>query len=436
MWRRQDHSNPITSAASTAAVESLHPEIVEDRRFVARQAIFDRARKVYGYELLCRSGWENRFVGDSDAATRMMIADGALYGFQELTRGARTFINCTRQSLVEELVTVLPPSTVLEILETVEPDEEVLAACRRLKQKGYAIALDDFRMSPKMKGLVQLADYIKVDFRISDKQERLDLLAALAGGSATLVAEKIETQEEFQMAMDEGFALFQGYFFCHPQVFAKQKAPANGANYLSLLSALSSEHFNIVQMTDLVKTEVTICYQLLRLVNSAAFGVGHEVHSIQDALLLVGEEQFRKLVINAIATETCRHHADELLIHVLQRARFLELMAPYTRERAPEQYLFGLLSRMDVLLGMPLQDVVDLLPLRREMKAALSGTPNAVGLGLRLLESYEEGDWSACAEKASALHLTEAGLSHLYEQSLQWAERAADIDSRAMAKAS
>ena len=129
----------------------------------------------------------------------------------------------------------------------------------------------------------------------------------------TLLAEKVETEQEFQIAMAEGFTLFQGYFFCYPTVFSKKRAPTNGANYLYLLSALSNGQFDVIQLSLMLKSEVTLSYQLLRLVNSGAYGRNHEVRSLQDALVLVGEQQFRKLMMNAIATETCRNRSSELL---------------------------------------------------------------------------------------------------------------------------
>ncbi|WP_263382153.1 EAL and HDOD domain-containing protein [Granulicella arctica] len=355
-----------------------------------------------------------------------MISDCALYGFDDLTRGATAFVNCTHESLVGGLVTLLPNSTVLEILETVVIDDEVVEACARYKELGYKIALDDFRMNPATERLVSLADYIKVDFRLSDSTERQTILSFLKGSQATLLAEKIETEGEFQTALDEGFELFQGYFFCRPLVFSKKRSSTSGAGYLSLLSAIAQEHFDLIQITSLLKSEVALCYQLLRLVNSAAFGLNHEVHSLHDALVLVGEEQFRKLMINAIATETCKSRPKELLVHVLQRARFLELMSPLTGELPAEQYLFGLLSLMDVMLDTPMIDLVSALPLPQELKAALSGNPNRVNYALGILEAYEAGAWDACETKSLAIRTTESEITQLYRESLWWAENAAN----------
>ncbi len=153
----------------------------------------------------------------------MMIRDWMSHGLGDLIGGCRTFLNCTREALVAGLLTLLPPSTVLELLETVEPDKEVLAACRKMKALGYQIALDDFRHCEKMEELIALADYIKVDFRLSCKEERREIIRRLKRNTATLVAEKIETNEELEMALGEGFRLFQGYYLGRPTVFSKHR---------------------------------------------------------------------------------------------------------------------------------------------------------------------------------------------------------------------
>ena len=438
IWRRRSEeesassqfseSNLVSEASPAVSPELPETKETDPRRFIARKTIFDGNRNVYGYELLFRSGWENCFRGDTDEATRVMIADGALYGFHDLTRGAPTFINCTRESLVNGLVTLLPTSTVLEIVETVVGSEEVLDACARYKKMGYKLALDDFQLHEGMHGLIGLADYIKVDFSLSDAAERRQILAALKGKHVTLLAEKIETEEEFEAAQAEGFTLFQGYFFCHPTVFSKKRLPTNGANYLYLLSALVGGDFQVAQLAILLQSEVALSYQLLRLVNSASFSLDKEVRSLQDALVLVGENKFRILLLNAIATETCRSRPSELLVHVLHRARFLELMAAYTYENSTEQYLFGLLSLMDVMLGVSTDDLIEALPLRREMKRALAGESNSVNRALRLFESYEDADWEHCMNESFSLQLNESELTGLYRDALVWAENSVHIE--------
>lgn len=436
IWRRRSEVDSAAASYGEPAIvgspDLLEHRESEPRRFIARQTIFDGSRNVYGYELLFRSGWENYFRGDTDAATRVMIADGALYGFNDLTHGVPTFVNCTRESLVNGLVTLLPTTTVLEIVETVVGCDEVLEACARYKKMGYKLALDDFQLHDGMAGLIAMADYIKVDFSLSDAAERQRILSALKGRKVIMLAEKIETEVEFEAAQAEGFTLFQGYFFCHPTVFSKKRLPSNGANYMYLLSALVGGEFQVAQIAILLQSEVSLSYQLLRMVNSAAFEFGKEVHSLRDALVLVGERRFRVLLLNAIATESCQNRPGELLVHVLHRARFLELMANYTRENAMEQYLFGLLSLMDVMLGVPVNELLEALPLRKELKKALCGESNSLSRGLRLFESYEDADWEHCMNESFALGLTESELTGIYRDSLVWAENCVHAKERKM----
>lgn len=215
----------------------------DKHHFLARQGIFNQMGEVYGYELLSRRGSDNHFTGDSDAATRTMVDNWLLDGFENLTGGFPSFLNCTREALVKGLVTLLPKTrTVVELLETVEPDEDVVNACRRLKRMGYGVALDDFQFTKKMEPLVELADYIKIDFRVPTGHRR-ETLRLLEGSGVTLVAEKIETEEELKIAFGEGFELFQGYLFGSPSIFAKRKTSADAMNYSRLLNAIAASWF-------------------------------------------------------------------------------------------------------------------------------------------------------------------------------------------------
>jgi len=200
-------------------------------RFVALQPIFDLRRKIFGYEALSRSRWENRFTGDPETATQTMIDDWLLHGLDELTRGSRTFINCTGEAFTGGSLTLLPTRAVLELLEDVEPSLEVVSACRKMKALGYQIALDDFQISAKTEVLLALADYVKVDFRLSAGQERREIVRRVKG-STILVAEKIESGEEFEAALAEGFQLFQGYSLGPPVLFSQRRIPPLGANIL------------------------------------------------------------------------------------------------------------------------------------------------------------------------------------------------------------
>jgi len=207
--------------------------------FVALQPILNRRRRIFGYEALYRSGWENRFIGDPDLATQAMIDHWLLHGLDQLVGDCRTFVNCTRDSLTGMSLSLLPTTVVLELLETIEPDTEVLAACRKLKTLGYQIALDDFQLSDKSDELLEVTDYVKVDFRISDKEQRKDVLRRLKKSGVTLVAEKIEAREEYETALAEGFHLFQGYYLARPALFARRKISLSDIHHFRLAEALA-----------------------------------------------------------------------------------------------------------------------------------------------------------------------------------------------------
>src|ERR1700733_5479639 len=202
----------VEKDASPAVRAGIQYATPQPTRFVARQPIFDARRNIFGYELLFRSGWENCFRGESEEATRQMLDNCLTMGIDALSDHRVAFINCTREALVHRLVTLLPPATtVLEILETVEPDAEVLEACRALRGMGYLLALDDFVPRPEMRPLIQIASFLKVDLRVSDAVTRQQIHDMVRSTGAVLLAEKVETEEEFRTALEEGYKYFQGF---------------------------------------------------------------------------------------------------------------------------------------------------------------------------------------------------------------------------------
>jgi c-di-GMP-related signal transduction protein len=197
-------------------------------KFLARQPIFSSSRIVFGYELLFRSGPENFFDGSQpDLACASATDSLFLFGIERLTQGRRAFINCTRQFLIRDFAAMLPKDrVVLEILESVQPDDQVLAACRRLKQAGFLLALDDFVDSPEWGPLLPLADFIKVDVLATAPEEQLRLAREFSGKNAHLLAEKVESYEVFERTLGWGYSYFQGYFFSRPQMLSHHDIPA------------------------------------------------------------------------------------------------------------------------------------------------------------------------------------------------------------------
>ena len=265
-------------------------------RFVARQPIFDRDERVFGYELLFRNGTEQAFQGDIDAAARSTLDSSLLFGIDTLCDHRRAFINCTREVLLNDMVTLLPPTlAVVEILESIEVDDEIISACQRLRSAGYLIALDDFTADDARESLFPLTDIIKVDLRATTRAERVDMMRSL-GASHSMLAEKVETQEEFRETLRDGFHYFQGFFFRRPELMKARDIPACQLNYLRMLAMVSRPTLDLKEIERAIKGEASVCYRLLRYLNSPVFAFHNNIHSVRHALGMLGEREIRRWV--------------------------------------------------------------------------------------------------------------------------------------------
>ncbi|MGO8935107.1 MAG: EAL and HDOD domain-containing protein [Terracidiphilus sp.] len=398
-------------------------EPVAGVRYVARQPILDMHGKVHGYELLFRDGPEAVFRGDGNAATRTMLDNTVLYGLGRLTAGLPAFVNCTEEALTRDLVHVMPSGmTVLEILEDIEPSRPVIEACRRLKTGGFRLALDDFLWRPGIEPLVEIADYIKIDFSITDREERRRLLNRLSRATVALVAEKVESEEQLREARDEGFNLLQGFYFCRPVLMKNRRVPANRLSHIEILRLMKSESMDLHELARLVERDTSLTYRLLRLMNSPACAMQQEVRSVQAALIAVGEETFRRMATLAITSELNAGQPAELLRMACVRARFCELGALFAGLDDTEQYLLGLLSLLPAMLRVPMEELAPSLPLRDEIRRALEGEKIPERSLLCWLEAHERGNWDTCDLIADCRDLEQKDLFGCYEEALHWAE--------------
>ena len=412
----ESSSQDIEARAAVTAPHGL--------RYVARQPILDAHGNMHGYELLFRaSATSSAFTGDGDAATRTVLDNTLMFGLEKLTGGLPAFVNCTREALVGGLAMVLPSEhTVLEILETLTPDAELLAACMEFKAKGFRLALDDFTWTPEWAPFMAIADYVKVDFSITSPQERKLLRAKLKGTSALLIAERMETPADFKMARGEGFPFFQGYYFCRPVIMENRTIPSNRLVHIEMLQALHEYPSDLRKICELVKRDPSLTYRLLRIVNSPLYGIRHEIRSIQAALVMIGEAMFRRVATLAIASDVKGNHPTELLRMAFQRGRFCELLAPITRQDPTEQYLLGVLSLLPPMLQVSMESMVAALPLRPEIRQALLGESNAARRMLDWLIANETGQWELCDEISLAAGLPDTDLPKQYAEAVLWAE--------------
>ena len=393
------------------------------QRFVARQPVFDRLQKVFGYEILFRNGVEDYFNADPDLAARSTLDTSLLLGMSKLCDNRRAFVNCTREILFKDLLTLLPASqTVAEILETVEPEDRVIAACKRLKDAGYMIALDDFAPNDPRIALCEYADIIKVDVRATKPEERAGMMRQF-GSRCKMLAEKVETPLEFHQARDLGFTYFQGYFFCRPELVVGREVPASRLHYIRLLEIVSRVDIDMRELEKMLKQEASICYRLLRYLNSPIFGFALEIKSVRHAIAVLGEREMRRWIRLIVTVGAAEQRCSELVLMGLGRARFCELLSVKLQSNR-DLFLLGLLSIMDAILEVTMDVLLEQLPVDNETKTALLGQNSTLRPLYRLMLAQESGEWAESSALAKQLNMTDEEVAAAWWQAMQWAQEA------------
>ena len=397
------------------------------QKFLARQPIFTPNRIVFGYELLFRSGPENFFQHSQPDVACASAADSLfLFGIDRLAQGHRVFVNCTREFFIRDFPFMLPKdSVVLEVLEDVVLDDKLIAACRRLKNAGYLLALDDFRDAPQWRPLVALADFIKVDLLATAEEEQFRLAREFSSRDIRLVAEKVENYKEFERTRDWGYSYFQGYFFSKPQMLSHHDVPAYKLSYLRILQAVNSPDVDMDEIAEQIKVETSLSYRLLRYLNSPAFFLAAEIRSIPHALMLLGERGIRRWISLVAVACMGDDKPQELVTLPLIRARFCELLAPAARmsDSSNDLFLLGLLSAIDAILDMKMADVVKEVTLREEIRNALLGEKNTLRLVLDVVLLYERAAWEPLDAAATQIGITPDTIPGMFLEAVDWARR-------------
>ena len=397
--------------------------------FVARQPVFDRHLQIYGYELLYRSDpSRNQFDGtEATSATQQLISSTLLsVGFEKILGGKKAFVNFNERLLREGALSSLPrEETVIEILESVEPTADLIGLCRAIRAEGYTIALDDFVASPRFEPLTRLAHLIKVDLRATGRGEQERLLRTYRPRGIALLAEKVETHEEFEWARDAGYDYFQGYFFARPSVIRGQQLPTSKLNCLRLLSEMQRTDLDLNRLEDLIRVDVALTYKLLRYVNSARLGRHEEIHSIRQALVVVGTDKIRHWVALATLSILATDKPGEVATLSIVRARFCELLINLTRSELRDQaFLMGMFSLLDTFLDCPLDEALSSVSLRPDIAQALLGTAedeDLLSLVYRLTRRYEVGDWDKVEKLAEVCKVPAKTIRDAYVEATIWA---------------
>jgi c-di-GMP phosphodiesterase len=401
--------------------------------FVARQPIFDARRQVVGYELLYRKSAEaaGAAPGDPNRMSSDVIVQNFLEaGLSRLTGGLPGHVNFTREMLLSRTYELFDPKAmVVELLEDVEGDAEVIIACRRLRARGYTLALDDYVIGGIQEPLLEHANMVKVDLLGRSSYDVERIAAHLRPFFGTLLAERVENAAVAEAAEQQGFTLFQGYHFSRPETIGHRSAAVESLRLLPLLNMVQTDEVSFSELERVFSSDPTLSYKLLQIAQQATNG-SYGVKSIRHAIHLVGRDILLRWVSLLLASSlaTSGVHSAELLGSTLLRARFLESMAGRSREDAGSLFLVGLFSNMGALLQMPLGELLARVRLTDEVQEALERRPGSALLPyLELAEAYEIGEWEQAATGAADVGLDTGRLPGLYLRAVQWATSTLEV---------
>ena len=397
------------------------------KAYVARQPILDRKQRVFGYELLFRTSMANFFPDtDQETATTRLLSDSFLtVGLENLAGNSRAFVNFPEKMLLQKIPLHLPHTRlVVEILENVRPTPELAEACREMAQKGVRFALDDFVLTPDWYPLVEIANIVKFDVRSTPAPELERMLSQVSVYPVRLLAEKVETYEEFQKYLGMGFEYFQGYFFSKPAIVQSKGIPPLKINLLGIMAKIGNPNLSLKELEDLIARDAGISYKLLRYINSAYFATVHKIASIRHAVSLLGLDAIRRFTSLLMMNQLGLDKPEELVRASAIRARFCDLLGQYSPCNPCAQtdlFTLGLFSHIDALLDDSMKNCLDQLPLDKEMKEALIENKGRGAVFLNLVRHYERGEWSMVHKLARELEIPEHHVPASYLEAVTWA---------------
>ncbi len=395
--------------------------------YTARQAIFNRKLNVVAYELLFRDGPNNAFPDvEQNAATAKLIVDSQFnMGLEQLTSGKKALINFPEKSLLQKTPSVLPADKVIiEILEDVSPNKAVYQAVRELFHLNYKFALDDYQHDARWEPFIKLCRLIKFDILQTPLQSiKAEVAQFKKLKHIKLLAEKVETQAEFEMAKAMGFDYFQGYFFCKPQIMTQTDIDYNPALIINLYNEILKEELNLEFIAKTIHEDTALTYKLLRFINSGLFPTKEEISSVKQGLVYLGVAHVRKFLSLILTAHLAKGKPSELIRLSVIRAHFCEIVATKIAPGLKEQaFLCGLFSLLDAILDKSMEDVLQQLPLNEDIKNALFGYNSPLLRILELVRAYESGSWYRMQKAASSLRLTDADLPLFYAEAIKWAD--------------
>jgi c-di-GMP-related signal transduction protein len=394
--------------------------------FFARQPIFDATKSVFGYELLFRNSFQNAYSSANGEQATLDILSNAIFhtSLERMVDGRNGLVNFSRELLLSDVAYLFSPKHIIvEVLEDVVPDDAIVAACRKLKEAKFRIALDDFVAGDLANPLIPLADIIKVDFLQANSAARKLIAGRLLASKVALLAEKVETDADYREGLDLGYRLFQGYFFSKPVVQSRRRLEPSQLACVRLLQAVFKDQCDYGELTEIISSDASLSYRVLKLANSPYFNFRTEITSILHAITLMGCCGMKRFISLIAIGTTASNKPTELAIACLARAHMGENLAPLIgfADAAPAFFLTGLFSLLDALLDCSMQDALAELPIAQEIKSALLGDRNRLRGALDVIIAYERGDWEQFERDAAAIKLHADDFPAVYASAIEWA---------------
>jgi len=363
-------------------------------QYIARQPILNVHKRLYAYELLYRGAepYTLKDVSGNRATASLLSSTFLTRGIDEISGMRPCFINFTQDLIERNLPAAFPKGQiVIEILEDVEPSKKVMSVCRKLHEDGYKIALDDFVYKRKFEPLLEIADIIKIDVRLTPLDTITRTLHRLNKYKVKLLAEKVETIADFEKANKLGFTYYQGYFFSKPERIEIRELSSVKVNLLRLLAEVTRKETTMEKLRDIISIDIAISYKLMRFLNSAYFYRLQEVKTVKHAIAYLGEKELRRFVLLVVISELASEQPGELTRLALVRAKFCELLGEISPHKAisGELFIMGLFSLLDTMLGAPMDKIMDKLPIGRRVKDALAQRSGLLAGFLKVSMAFE-----------------------------------------------
>ena len=393
--------------------------------FVARQPILDRKKEVFAYELFFRDGKNNCFpsVERDEATTKLIAKNYKTLGLDDISCNKKSFINFQSETLIGGLPASLDPESIVVELSTGRSDDSgLLDMCKHVKGMGYNIALEDNSLTPNLSDFLPYVDLLKVN----TNPDNLDFLNKninrFKDANVQLIANKVETQESFNIFSSMGFDYFQGYFFARPESISNKNLPTSKLTLVELMGASSSESFDFESINNVIEHDVGLSYMLLRFINNPTINKRYKITSLRHALNYMGEVEIKKFIALLALTNLSDGKPLELLHLSLVRGKFCDLVGTEKNigSNPPTAFLVGLFSMLDALLDQKMETLLEQVPLVDEVKEALCDGQNDLSMYLMLVKAFESGNWLKVIRISKILEIDQKILHSLFNEAILW----------------